>query len=68
MRKGNNKGVDFDTLWDKMTGFLATFDPRQIRYVGDEFSHIIDAVAGSAAHSRQVSIQIQVKMFQLTIL
>lgn len=37
-----------------MTGFLATFDPRQIRYVGEEFGQIIDAVAAMAAQNRQV--------------
>ncbi|KAE8442271.1 hypothetical protein EG329_003531 [Mollisiaceae sp. DMI_Dod_QoI] len=53
MRKGGNKGVDYDTLWEKMTGFLSTFDPRQIRYIGEEFSHIIEAVAGLASQNRQ---------------
>lgn len=53
MRKGNTKGVDFETLWDKMIGFLVSFDPRQIRYIGEEFSAIVDAVAGSAAQNRQ---------------
>lgn len=45
-----------DKLWDKLTGFLGTFDPRQIRYLGDQLVTIVDAVASIAYQSRQVRL------------
>ena len=49
------KGVDMDTLWAKMVGFLESFDPRQIRYLGDELEEIIQTVASIAMNNDQVS-------------
>ncbi|TVY49578.1 COP9 signalosome complex subunit [Lachnellula occidentalis] len=43
LQKGS-KNVKGDNLWGNMTGFLATFDPRQIRYLGSELSTIIETV------------------------
>jgi hypothetical protein len=48
------KGVNMDTLWAKMVGFLESFDPRQIRYLGEELDHIIETVAGIAMNNDQV--------------
>ena len=48
------KGVNMDTLWAKMVGFLESFDPRQIRYLGDELDQIIQTVAGIAMSNDQV--------------
>lgn len=51
-----------------MTGFLATFDARQIRYLGEEFTQIIDAVASSAIQSQQVSTHNHFRYDLLSIL
>ncbi|KAH8821108.1 hypothetical protein F5884DRAFT_766646 [Xylogone sp. PMI_703] len=40
-------------LWVQATNFLETFDPRQIRYLGEEFTKIIDAVAYFARQNQQ---------------
>ncbi len=48
--------MDIDKIWDKLTGFLGTFDPRQIRYLGDQLSTILDAVANIAIQNRQVCL------------
>lgn len=53
LKKGT-KGVDMDKIWGKMTTFLGTFDPRQIRYLGDQLSTIMEAVANIAVANRQV--------------
>jgi COP9 signalosome complex subunit 3 len=45
-----------DKLWDKLIGFLGTFDSRQIRYLGDQLVTIVDAVATIAYQSRQVRL------------
>lgn len=55
LEKGN-KAVNPETIWAKLTGFLSSFDPRQIRYLGDQLSKIIGAVEGIARSSRQVCI------------
>jgi len=53
LQKGT-KGANFEKLWDRITNFLGTYDPRQIRYLGAEFSHIIETTAAMALQSRQV--------------
>jgi COP9 signalosome complex subunit 3 len=53
LKKGT-KGVDVEKIWGKMTTFLGTFDPRQIRYLGDQLSTIMEAVANLAVANRQV--------------
>ncbi len=53
LKKGT-KGVGMDKIWEKMTAFLGTFDPRQIRYLGDQLSTIMEAVANIAVANRQV--------------
>ncbi|RKF56951.1 COP9 signalosome complex subunit 3 [Golovinomyces cichoracearum] len=35
-------------IWDKITAYLSLFDLRQIRYLGSEFTAIIDAAASFA--------------------
>jgi COP9 signalosome complex subunit 3 len=48
--------VDVEKIWGKMTTYLGTFDPRQIRYLGDQLSTIMDAVANIAISNRQVRL------------
>lgn len=55
LKKGT-KGVDMEKIWGKMTTFLGTFDPRQIRYLGDQLSAILEAVASIAVTNRQVRL------------
>jgi COP9 signalosome complex subunit 3 len=55
LKKGT-KGVDMEKIWGKMTTFLGTFDPRQIRYLGDQLSDILEAVASIAVTNRQVRL------------
>lgn len=45
-----------EKIWGKMTTFLGTFDPRQIRYLGDQLSDILEAVASIAVTNRQVRL------------
>ncbi|KAG4423074.1 hypothetical protein IFR04_003850 [Cadophora malorum] len=51
--KNTGKGVNMDILWGKMVEFLDVFDTRQIRYIGEEFNHIVRGVADFARNSRQ---------------
>lgn len=37
-----------------MVGFLESFDPRQIRYLGEELDHIIQNMAGIAMNDDRV--------------
>jgi COP9 signalosome complex subunit 3 len=55
LKKGT-KGVDMEKIWGKMTTFLGTFDPRQIRYLGDQLSTIMEAVSNIAISNRQVRL------------
>jgi COP9 signalosome complex subunit 3 len=55
LKKGT-KGVDMEKIWGKMTTFLGTFNPRQIRYLGDQLSAILEAVASIAVTNRQVRL------------
>ncbi|RFU27939.1 hypothetical protein B7463_g8393, partial [Scytalidium lignicola] len=41
------------TLWQRATSFLEMFDPRQIRYLGEEFTKVIEAVAFFARQSQK---------------
>lgn len=50
------KGFDREKLWDKIESFLESFDNRQIRYLGKEFTHIIDVLVKFANSSHQVSL------------
>ena len=50
------KAVDMDKIWGKLITFLGTFDPRQIRYLGDQLSTIVNAVASIATSNRQVGL------------
>jgi COP9 signalosome complex subunit 3 len=50
----NKKNVDSDFVWGKMAAFLVSFDPRQIRYLGQEFIKITEAVAILARRGRLV--------------
>jgi COP9 signalosome complex subunit 3 len=54
-QKGN-KGVNWDTLWAKIANFLETFDGRQIRYLGKEFTQIIETAVTLARSNNQVSL------------
>lgn len=45
-----------EKIWGKMTTFLGTFDPRQIRYLGEQLSTILEAVASIALSNRQVRL------------
>ncbi|KAE9377921.1 hypothetical protein N431DRAFT_399116 [Stipitochalara longipes BDJ] len=47
------KAVDMEKIWGKLTTFLGTFDPRQIRYLGEQLSTILEAVASIAMSNRQ---------------
>jgi COP9 signalosome complex subunit 3 len=49
------KGVKLEEVWDKAAAFLTQFDPRQIRYVGEQFLLIVEFVATGARRSRQVT-------------
>lgn len=49
-----HKGLSWEDLFEKMVNFAETFDSRQIRYLGKEFSAIIDHLSSIARSSRQV--------------
>ncbi|QSZ32518.1 hypothetical protein DSL72_002096 [Monilinia vaccinii-corymbosi] len=48
----NESNVNWDKLWDKATGFLHSFDGRQIRYVGHELLEVLSFVAQLASQNR----------------
>jgi COP9 signalosome complex subunit 3 len=52
----NANALDREILWQKTLLFLETFDPRQVRYVGTEFSQVIIAAADLARRANQVRI------------
>lgn len=43
-------------LWDKFGKLAETLDTRQIRFVGKEFNHIIDALVKYARSSHKVCL------------
>jgi len=53
LAKGN-KSINPDELWLKMANFLGNFDARQIRYLGVEYTRIVEIVALYARRQRQV--------------
>ncbi|KAF4625807.1 hypothetical protein G7Y89_g12357 [Cudoniella acicularis] len=53
-----NKSIDLDTIWEKILGFLGNFDPRQIRYLGSELSHIIDSTVSISRRHNQAATAI----------
>ncbi|KAK2625304.1 hypothetical protein QTJ16_005673 [Diplocarpon rosae] len=56
--KNNSKSADMDTLWGKLVNFLSVFDPRQMRYMGDELSHIIKKVSHIARDNQQAHLAV----------
>jgi hypothetical protein len=48
--------MGWNTLLAKIVKFLETFDDRQIRYLGKEFTQIVDAAVTLARSNRQVSL------------
>lgn len=55
LQKGS-KVIKLEALWEKISGFLESFDARQVRYLGPEFMTIIDAAATFARQAGQVSL------------
>ncbi|EDN92309.1 hypothetical protein SS1G_08172 [Sclerotinia sclerotiorum 1980 UF-70] len=55
----NEKGINIDNLWDKATSFLHSFDPRQIRYLGEELQDIMSFVAEVASQQHQSYVTIK---------
>ncbi|KAM3072404.1 hypothetical protein ACMFMG_009207 [Clarireedia jacksonii] len=53
------KNIDLEELWGKVTGYLCSFDGRQIRYLGKELNRIMDAAAKLARQTRQPDAAIQ---------
>ncbi|KAI1003777.1 hypothetical protein K3495_g4428 [Podosphaera aphanis] len=43
------KGADINKILEKMTNYLQHFDPRQIRYLGNEFRSIVESYLNYAA-------------------
>ena len=48
--------LDGEILWLKIVMFLERFDPRQVRYVGSEFSQVVTAAANLARRAQQVCV------------
>lgn len=42
-------------LWQKFSNFLTKFDARQVRYIGNEWLKIIDAVVSMAKYNKNVA-------------
>jgi COP9 signalosome complex subunit 3 len=55
------KGPGWEKLWSKIENFLGTFDTRQIRYLGKEFTYIIDVAVKYARSSNQVRLILRLK-------
>jgi COP9 signalosome complex subunit 3 len=53
LNKGS-KVIKLEALWEKISGYLESFDARQIRYLGNEFMTVIDAAAGFTRQAGQV--------------
>jgi len=56
--KRGNKTVRLEFLWEKIQGYLVSFDARQIRYVGLEFMQVLDAAATLAGAIAQVKLKL----------
>jgi COP9 signalosome complex subunit 3 len=52
------KGLGWEKVWGKIESFLEAFDARQIRYLGKEFTHIIDVALKYARSTNQVCLPI----------
>lgn len=50
----SSRDAEPGVLWLRAKNFLETFDPRQIRYLGEEFTKVIDAVAFFARQTQKV--------------
>lgn len=46
--------LDGEVLWQKIITIFEHFDPRQVRYVGSEFSQVIISAADLARRAQQV--------------
>ncbi|PQE19487.1 COP9 signalosome complex subunit 3 protein [Rutstroemia sp. NJR-2017a WRK4] len=57
--QNGDKNIDLEELWGKVTGYLCSFDGRQIRYMGKELNRIMDATAKLARQTRQPEAAIQ---------
>lgn len=53
--RAKGEKLDLDRLWLHMVTFLQSFDPRQIRYAGAEFTSILESAAQIARQTMQVS-------------
>jgi COP9 signalosome complex subunit 3 len=49
-----NNTINSEVLWQKIVALLENLDPRQIRYVGQEFIQVIAATANLARRAQQV--------------
>ncbi|KAI9643077.1 hypothetical protein NHQ30_008812 [Ciborinia camelliae] len=54
----NDRSINIEELWDKATGFLHSFDGRQIRYLGDELLGVMNFVSKLALQNRTPSAAI----------
>lgn len=50
------KAPGWDKLWDKFAELSETFDVRQVRFVGKEFTHIIDVMVKHARSNNKVRL------------
>ena len=55
--KHGNKTIQLETLWEKISGYLETYDARQIRYLGSEFMQIVEAAAQLGGSAGQVNLK-----------
>jgi hypothetical protein len=54
LKKSSAKAMSLNALFDKIEGFLLSFDARQMRYLGSEFATIIDSFVSMAHHKQMV--------------
>lgn len=50
----NEQVIDLNQLWDMASGFLHSFDGRQIRYLGEELLNVMAFVVQVASQSHDV--------------
>lgn len=53
------KGLGWEKVWGRIESFLESFDARQIRYLGKEFTHIIDVALKYARSTNQPALVIK---------
>ncbi|KAG0651900.1 COP9 signalosome complex subunit 3 [Hyphodiscus hymeniophilus] len=51
--KHGQKVIKLESLWDKITIYLETFDARQMRYLGPEFIDVCDRAASISTNAGQ---------------